>query len=31
MREKNANGVERPKPPLVMRVGAATFTIVGVI
>jgi len=30
MREKDANGVERPKPPLVVRVGAATFTIVDV-
>ena len=30
MREKDADGVERPKPPLVVRVGAATFTIVDV-
>jgi hypothetical protein len=30
MREKDKNGVEQPKPPLVVRVGAATFTIVDV-
>ena len=27
VREKDENGVERPKPPLVVRVGAATVTI----
>jgi hypothetical protein len=30
VREKDENGVEQPKPPLVVRVGAATFTIVDV-
>ena len=30
-RAKKTNGVERPKPPLVIRGGAATFTIIGVI
>jgi hypothetical protein len=30
MREKDENGIEQPKPPLVVRVGAATFTVVDV-
>jgi len=30
MREKDENGVEQPKAPLVVRVGATTFTIVDV-
>ena len=30
VRVKDENGVEQPKPPLVVRVGAATFTIVDV-
>jgi hypothetical protein len=30
VREKDENGVEHPKPPLVVRVGASTFTVVDV-
>ena len=30
MCKKDENGVKQPKPPLVARVGAATFTIVDV-
>jgi len=30
VRENDENGVKRPKPPLVVRVGAATFTVVDV-
>jgi hypothetical protein len=30
VREKDENGVQRPKSPLVVRVGASTFTVIDV-